>query len=1228
MCVWGVLFCAFTPPASCETIVPAGNVSGTWLLSGSPYVIQSGNVTVPEGSRLKIAAGVRVEFRGHHKFIVNGHLNAAGLPTDSVIFTYTGTNPDLGWKGLRLIGADSTIFQFCRFDRGLSTNGTSSDSAGGAVYVSGTGSVVTFRNCEFSRNYAGTNGGALFAAPNSSVRCYDCVFRGNRARADGGAVFLNNAHGSRFERCEFDGNSCVKTGGAVHNRYANATFIDCQFTQNSSNVSGGALVANGPPSFRRCVFERNVSLGAQGGAVYLNDSTSTVSFDSCQFLYNRTLLRDAGAVYCWEASPRFSDCQFIGNESADDAGAIHSYRSGANPLFERCLFEHNISSDEGGALVISRYSRATLVDCTIRNNIARGRGGGGLYLRLLAVPTITNCLIEGNYCTFSGGGVHILSAVPTFIDCEIVGNRSDSLGGGVYAEGTGFSLVRTVISNNRARHGGGLALRQSSPTVSETRIQDNQATHLGGGIHLSASLVPITNALITGNYAGVSGGGVYADQSSPRLVHCTIATNRATTGHSLHSSATTAEITNCLLTNVTATGIGETPHPGAGISGVSSGWTIRNSLIYRVGSPDFSGELPPAVGTLTSVTANGDSCDGYGNVFLPPQFAQTSDEPYSLKTAPIGSPALNAGTPNLASVDILGMSRSASAAGLPDIGCYENSSAVSGNIMWGEQHGELHADTYRVYGDIIVPAGQALLLQSGVRLKFMGPFAVIVYGTLTCNGRESDSIFFSADTLQNLQSWRGIRFSGSESSQSWLKYTVIENCIAGSVDSSGGGVGCFSGASPLLTSCTIRNCRTSNSGGGLRVVQGSPSLVLCRIESCTAGTGGGGIQVLGAQQATLDSCRIERCSATTGGGISAESGSIMIGNSECFGNQAVDGGAIFLRNAVGNLSGLIINGSSASGSGGGVYASGSTINGVNLMMQGNSAIQGGAIYATDTGGSITHSTLRNNVGATTGGGACLIQCSIGFSRTLFASNSSGQGGGVWVIRGAPSFERCTIAFNDANQGAGFRLQDTQCRINSTQITDNQDGVYFSNSASAQVEYCNIFNNRSGDFRYVSDNEIHGPPNIGRRIDQNPLGTPSDIYSNIVANPQFVNPAGGNYSLLESSPCLDAADPSLGCDPDLSIADIGAFYTPHSSVEWIPSRLATSALESGELRLIWFRPQSPRLCGTDDLLYQIEECNTDGNWSPIDVVQDTSFVFLPQGPADVLMPLRVRSLIAE
>lgn len=89
-----------------QTIIPGGNVSGTWTTAGSPYHV-TGNITVPSGQTLSIDPGVIVKFDSALGMTVNGILLANGNETDSILFTRYTTAL---WRSLQItIGLKNII---------------------------------------------------------------------------------------------------------------------------------------------------------------------------------------------------------------------------------------------------------------------------------------------------------------------------------------------------------------------------------------------------------------------------------------------------------------------------------------------------------------------------------------------------------------------------------------------------------------------------------------------------------------------------------------------------------------------------------------------------------------------------------------------------------------------------------------------------------------------------------------------------------------------------------------------------------------------------------------------------------------------------------------------------------------------------------------------------------------------------------------------------------------
>jgi hypothetical protein len=106
-----------------QTIIPAGNISGNWTPSGSPYLVY-GDVVIPYGNTLSISPGVKVIFQGNYWFEIQGTLNASGTANDSITFTLAdttgfanGTNP--GWKGISIYYGDYTLLlEYCIIEFG------------------------------------------------------------------------------------------------------------------------------------------------------------------------------------------------------------------------------------------------------------------------------------------------------------------------------------------------------------------------------------------------------------------------------------------------------------------------------------------------------------------------------------------------------------------------------------------------------------------------------------------------------------------------------------------------------------------------------------------------------------------------------------------------------------------------------------------------------------------------------------------------------------------------------------------------------------------------------------------------------------------------------------------------------------------------------------------------------------------------------------------------------
>ena len=101
----------------------------------------------------------------------------------------------------------------------------------------------------------------------------------------------------------------------------------------------------------------------------------------------------------------------------------------------------------------------------------------------------------------------------------------------------------------------------------------------------------------------------------------------------------------------------------------------------------------------------------------------------------------------------------------------------------------------------------------------------------------------------------------------------------------------------------------------------------------------------------------------------------------------------------------------------------------------------------------------------------------------------------------------------------------------------------SNELSSDVSYNCFFNNEVNFIGY--------PGTYGSLVMNNSNDTPCDIAFNIFIDPLISDSI--TYKLLESSPCLDAADPNSEKDSDNTVADMGA-YGSSGAKGWITTNI--------------------------------------------------------------------------
>ncbi len=350
-----------------------------------------------------------------------------------------------------------------------------------------------------------------------------------------------------FLNCQFQNNSSVTSGGAVLVYAAsNPTFINCQFRNNQSNLFGGAVQVNGSQtqvaqaSFKQCLFENNTANGSnisQGGALTFLSAGGTVL--SCIFRGNSANYV-GGAVRIIEqiySNPSnrvtLSDCQFTDNfcqpgssppPTPTEGGAIH-VEANVTVDIRKCYFSNNYAM--AGGAVHNYRAQLTISDSVFDNNRAVGTNGSG-YGGTIAVNS------------YSPSPTNTLDATLT-VKNSMIRNSLAPVGGGIFFQGDWeqnlinsrrgqITLTNVVIdncvatkANNSSGTGGALGLAFANLIGNGIYLLNNTAAQGGAIYAYQNTLINLTNSYIIGNNAPI-GASISIDSSTspPPLLTNTI----------------------------------------------------------------------------------------------------------------------------------------------------------------------------------------------------------------------------------------------------------------------------------------------------------------------------------------------------------------------------------------------------------------------------------------------------------------------------------------------------------------------------------------------------------------------------------------------------------------------------------------------------------------------------------------------------------------------------------
>lgn len=351
--------------------------------------------------------------------------------------------------------------------------------------------------------------------------------------------------------------------------------------------------------------------------------------------------------------------------------------------------------------------------------------------------------------------------------------------------------------------------------------------------------------------------------------------------------------------------------------------------------------------------------------------------------------------------------------------------------------------------------------------------------------------------------------------------------------------------------------------------------------------------------------------------------------------------------------------------GGAIYGYQSTVDIVNTWIHDNSATRGGALYLDQCAGMISGCTISSNdvasagVTQADGSGIHLATCNnVTVSNTTVDHHAGGQNGGGLLAENSNNIviDGGEFAYNTASfSGGAIAFKATQGSVSGTLVRRNSallgGGMYFTAGSNATVGACRVeWNNATIVGGVMTDNgALHARHNQfvgnagvnlcgglslsgvstgsvhGNVFDRNTVGagagalslsnTPIEVFNNIVTNttgagisangtlpvllaynnvfnasgglysgcvpgtgslsadPLYADTTEADYHLGAHSPCIDAGRTGASYnDPDGSRGDMGRFGS-HAFAMDLPARVQDAAVEGaggagGTLRLRW------------------------------------------------------------
>ena len=514
----------------------------------------------------------------------------------------------------------------------LSGNTALSTFGGGGLYNAT--ATATLTECTLSGN-SGYHGGAVVNAVNAGLTLTDCTVAGNSAQYGGGLLNVSTTTAT-LTGCTVAGNT-AQFGGGVYELGGTVSLTDTLVAGNAAatdiHLDGGTLNGDydvvgtgdtaglGSHSQSGVTDPKLAPLGYYGGptqtmallpgSAALGAGTAGTGIPTTdQRGFARTTPYDIGAFQTQPASVNFvvttaADPGELGKQSLRGAIALADVLGG-NPTI---TFDNSVFATPQTITLTAGQLPDLSTGMTISGPGAAvvtvdARLASGILVVDSGVTAALSGLTLAHGSATAGGGINNRGTL-TLTGCTLAGNSAFD-GGGLYNYFATATLTGCTVSGNTAVDGGGLFNEHGMFTLVNVTLAGNTATDPngnGGGGLLNSGPATLTGCTLSGNSAAANGGGLL-NFGTAALADCTLAGNSAANGGGLYNFQGTATLTNSTLSDNFASSIG-----GGFFNETATATLVNCTLFGNIAASRAGGfeNNTSSTATLTDCTLSGNS---------------------------------------------------------------------------------------------------------------------------------------------------------------------------------------------------------------------------------------------------------------------------------------------------------------------------------------------------------------------------------------------------------------------------------------------------------------------------------------------------------------------------------------------------------------------------------------------------------------------------------------------